>query len=154
MSVQFRTINLTEVPLLEPLYLELARHHNEVSSHFRDSYPSVSVEGQIRECAEDVASGKSFVAVAEHDGGIVAFCKVDIVGDRGYLEELVVKPDYRGQGIGSKLMDWADGVFLEHGVRQVELLVVVGNEGARRFYERRGFLPSVLEMKRVQPTVR
>ncbi len=153
MSVQLRTINRTEVPLLEPLYLELARHHNEVSSHFKGSYPSVSVEDQIRECAEDVASGKSYVVVAEQDDGVVAFCKVDIVGDRGYLEELVVRPGYRGQGIGSKLMDWADGVFLEHGVRQVELLVVAGNEEARRFYERRGFLPSVLEMKRAQPAV-
>lgn len=64
------------------------------------------------------------------------------------------KPEYRGQGIGSKLMDWADGVFLEYGVRQVELLVVVGNEDARRFYEQRGFLPSVLEMKRAQLTMR
>lgn len=154
MSVQLRTINRTEAPLLEPLYLELARHHNEASAHFKGSYPSVSVEDQIRECAEDIASGKSSVAVAEQDGGIVAFCKVDIVGYRGYLEELVVKPECRGQGIGSKLMDWADGVFLEHGVCQVELLVVVGNEDARRFYERRGFLPSALEMKRVQPTVR
>ena len=153
MSVQLRTINRTEVPLLEPLYLEMGRHHNEVSSHFKGSYPSVSVEDQIRECAEDVASGKSYVVVAEQDDGVVAFCKVDIVGDRGYLEELVVRPGYRGQGIGSKLMDWADGVFLEHGVRQVELLVVAGNEEARRFYERRGFLPSVLEMKRAQPAV-
>lgn len=32
---------------------------------------------------------------------------------------------------GSKLMDWADGVFLEHGVRHVGRLVVVGNEKFR-----------------------
>lgn len=153
MSIQLRTINRTEVPLLEPPYLELARHHNDASAHFKGSYPSVSVGDQIRECAEDVASGKSSVVVAEQGGEIVAFCKADIVGVRGYLDELVVKPEYRGQGIGSKLMDWADSVFREHGVRQVELLVVVGNEDARRFYERRGFLPSVLEMKRVQPAV-
>lgn len=153
MSIQLRTINRTEVPLLEPLYLELARHHNDASAHFKGNYPSVSVGDQIRECAEDVASGKSSVVVAEQGGEIVAFCKADIVGVRGYLDELVVKPEYRGQGMGSKLMDWADSVFREHGVRQVELLVVVGNEDARRFYERRGFLPSVLEMKRVQPAV-
>lgn len=150
MDYRLRTIGPVEVASLKSLYTELARHHNEVSAHFKGSFPAVPVEDQLDECAEDLSSGKANVAVIERDGETIAFCKVDIVGDRGYLDELAVLPGYRGQGLGSRLMDWAEGLFAEQGVRRVELLVVVGNEDARRFYERRGFLPAVLEMRRVQ----
>ena len=150
MEYQLRTINASDVAQLWPLYRELARHHNEVSAHFGGSFPGVPVEEQLRECAEDLSGGKAEVAVIEECGQLVAFCKVDVSGARGYLDELIVARSHRGQGLGSQLMDWADGVFRERGVRRVELRVVVGNEGARRFYERRGFLPSVLEMRRLQ----
>ena len=150
MGHRLRVINASEVARLEPLYRELSRHHNEVSAHFGGSFPSVPIADQLRECAEDLASGKAEVAIVEKCGELVAFCKVDVVGSRGYLDELVVMPGHRGQGLGSQLMDWADGVFRKRDVRQVELRVVVGNEGARRLYERHGFLPSMLEMRRVQ----
>lgn len=150
MEYLIRTIRPSETGQLEPLYHELARHHNDISTNFAGSFPSIPIESQLRECAADLSNGKSHVAVVEQQAAAIAFCKVDIVGTRGYLDELVVLPGYRGRGIGSQLMDWADGVFLEHGVQHVELLVVVGNESARRFYERRGFLPSALEMKRIQ----
>ena len=150
MEYQLRTIKTPEVARLEPLYRELARHHNEVSTHFGGSYPSVPIEDQLRECAEDLAAGKTEVAVIEKCGELVALCKADVVGDRGYLDELVVMSGHRGQGLGSRLMDWADGVFRARDVRQVELRIIVGNEGAQCLYERHGFLPSVLEMRRLQ----
>lgn len=150
MEYRLRTICASEAARLEPLYHELARHHNEVSAHFGGSFPGVPIEDQLRECAEDIAEGKAEVAVVEGQDGPVAFCKVDVVGDIGYLDELAVMPGHRGRGLGSRLMDWADDVFRERGVRCVELRVVVGNRDALRFYERHGFLPSVLEMKRVQ----
>lgn len=150
MGYQLRTINASEVARLEPLYRELARHHNEVSAHFGRSFPSMPVEDQLRECAEDLSCGKAEVAVIERRSQLVALRKVDVIGDRGYVDELVVTRGHRGRGLGSQLMDWVDGIFHERGVRQVELRVVAGNEGARRFYERRGFLPATLEMGRLQ----
>ena len=150
MDYRLRTICASEAVRLGPLYRELARHHNEVSEHFAGSFPGVPIEDQLSECAEDLVGGKSEVAVIEGRGEPVAFCKVDVVGDAGYLDELAVMPGHRGRGLGSQLMNWADDVFRERGVRCVELRVVVGNRDAQRFYERCGFLPSVLEMKRVQ----
>ena len=141
MGYQLRTIKTPEVARLEPLYRELARYHNEVSAHFGGSYPSVPIEDQLRECAEDLAAGKAEVAVIEKCGELIALCKVDVVGNRGYLDELVVMPGHRGQGLGSRLMDWADGVFRARDVRQVELRVIVGNGGARRLYERMASCP-------------
>lgn len=150
MEYRLRTICASEAARLESLYRELARHHNEVSAHFGGSFPGVPIEDQLRECAEDIAEGKAEVAVVEGQDGPVAFCKVDVVGDIGYLDELAVMPGHRGRGLGSRLMDWADDVFRERAAHCIELRVVVGNGDALRFYERRGFLSSVLEMKRVQ----
>ena len=150
MEYQLQILNASTAARLVPLYRELARHHNEVSEHFGGSFPGVPVEDQLCECVKDLSDGKARVAIIEEQGEPVAFCKVDVAGDRGYLDELAVLPGHRGRGLGSQLMDWADGVFRECGVRQVELRVVVGNDDARLFYERRGFLPSVLEMKRLQ----
>ena len=150
MGYRLRTPDMSEVARLEPLYHELARHHNEVSAHFGGSFPGMPIEEQLRDCAEDLSDGKAEVAIIEEQGDPVAFCKVDVAGWNGYLDELVVMPGHRGRGLGSQLMAWADGVFHELGVCQVELRVVIGNEGVQRFYERHGFLPSALEMKRVQ----
>lgn len=154
MDGRLRTITASEVERLELLYRELARHHNEVSLHFGGNFPAVPIEKQLRECAEDLSKGKAVVAVIEVRGEPVAFCKVDVVGECGYVDELAVMPEQRGRGLGSRLMDWADSLFHSYGVHQVELRVVIGNEGARRFYERRGFLPSVLEMRRLQRSER
>ena len=70
MELRLRTIQPTETALLEPLYLELAQHHNEVSTHFGGGFPTMPVTEQIRECAEDLSAGKSEVAVIELQGEI------------------------------------------------------------------------------------
>lgn len=149
MSYRLRTIDASDVNRLEPLYRALAHHHNEVSTYFAGSFPTLPITAQLQECAGDLAAGTAEVAVAEEEGGsIIGFCKVDIDGTQGYIDELAVATERRNQGVGTALMDWAERVFAQRGVRQVELRVVVGNNDAQRFYERHGFRPSVLEMKR------
>ena len=76
--------------------------------------------------------------MAEEAGAVVGFCKVDLAGESGKLDYLVVLPACRGRGYGKALMDWAMGVWEENGVRRVEVKVVDGND-AIRLYERYGF---------------
>ncbi|MDW7739024.1 MAG: GNAT family N-acetyltransferase [Bacillota bacterium] len=59
------------------------------------------------------------------------------IDDDGYMvNSLCVAPDYRGKGIGSKMMEW---VFSKH--KKVYLDVNIYNEKAQSFYERLGFEP-------------
>jgi GNAT superfamily N-acetyltransferase len=57
----------------------------------------------------------------------------------GYMTNVYTRPAYRGQGIGSRLMEkvlaWAAAVDLE-------MVIVWPSEASIRFYERAGFSPS------------
>ena len=52
-----------------------------------------------------------------------------------------VEPHLTGSGIGGLLMKSALEFIREQGFERVELGVIVGNTGARRFYEAHGWVP-------------
>eukprot|EP00932_Pfiesteria_piscicida_P018246 SRR837773.5104.p1 GENE.SRR837773.5104~~SRR837773.5104.p1 ORF type:complete len:130 (+),score=33.79 SRR837773.5104:57-392(+) len=56
-----------------------------------------------------------------------------------YIEMLAVSPETRGQGVGTKLLQWAEKVAIERGATVLTLAVVAGNP-AKGLYERFGFV--------------
>jgi ribosomal protein S18 acetylase RimI-like enzyme len=72
-----------------------------------------------------------------------------VTGKRiGELESISVLPEYRGQGLGSRLLDEVDREFDSLGVEDVVIGLLPGNEGALRLYERHGFRPNWLYLSR------
>ena len=63
-------------------------------------------------------------------------------GPAGHLEDLVVRPECRGRGIGSRLLAYAIGRSRAAGLRRLILLTDGDNAGAQRLYERAGFVRS------------
>ena len=60
-------------------------------------------------------------------------------GPVALLDELYVRPDLRGRGIGSALLACACGLARDRGAGLMEINVNEGDVDARRFYERHGF---------------
>jgi len=60
------------------------------------------------------------------------------------IQTLSVGPPWRGRGVGSALMDAAEAELDRIGVRDVFVGAVSSNEGALRFYERRGLAVSLV----------
>lgn len=58
-----------------------------------------------------------------------------------YIEALAVTAQERSKGIGTLLLAEAERWAREHGRRRLALHVLVSNTGARRLYERTGFVP-------------
>jgi ribosomal protein S18 acetylase RimI-like enzyme len=56
-----------------------------------------------------------------------------------YVNVLACYPDYRGQGLGSRLLDLADEIALANGFHRMSVIVASNNIGARRLYERKGY---------------
>ncbi|XP_019799781.1 thialysine N-epsilon-acetyltransferase isoform X3 [Sagmatias obliquidens] len=55
-----------------------------------------------------------------------------------YLEDIYVKPEYRGQGIGSKIIKKVAEVALDKGCSQLRLAVLDWNKGAMDLYKALG----------------
>ncbi|MGH3262426.1 MAG: GNAT family N-acetyltransferase [Trebonia sp.] len=61
-------------------------------------------------------------------------------GPVALLDELYVVPPMRGQGLGSALLASAEAVTGKRGCELLEINVDGEDTGARRFYERHGYL--------------
>jgi diamine N-acetyltransferase len=86
--------------------------------------------------------------IAEADGAMVGYCKVgplfmevDTAGRRALeLCQLYVRRPYQGSGVAAELMRWALAEARRRGVEDFYLSVWSGNERAKRFYARYGFV--------------
>jgi len=63
-------------------------------------------------------------------------------GPVALLDELYVAPEVRGRGLGSALLAAAEALTRQRGGELLEINVDGGDTGARRFYERHGYVNS------------
>jgi len=84
-----------------------------------------------------------------------------ILGEEYYIEHLVVLPERCGQGVGTELIEFAESQARTKWLKRVTLDVEIGNEAARRLYERLGFEtikvvagPSYCKRSNVQGSIR
>ncbi len=63
-----------------------------------------------------------------------------LVPDSWYVNILAVHPEFRGRGIGARLLPFADGRALASPTRRLLSIIVAStNANARRLYDRHGF---------------
>ena len=55
------------------------------------------------------------------------------------VEDFTVRPEYRSRGVGTRLLDMAEGLARERGFARIGLSVGLENTRARALYERRGY---------------
>jgi GNAT superfamily N-acetyltransferase len=61
-----------------------------------------------------------------------------------WLEDMVVRPDQRGKGLGTRLLKHAISYAKANGFSRITLLTDQTNQGAIRLYERNGFVASAM----------
>lgn len=88
-----------------------------------------------------LGSDQVFMRVVEVEGRVVAHGVLWRVDDEGEVANLAVDPEYRGQGLGSLLLDHLLEEAAQAGVTRVFLEVRVSNTEARELYRKRGFRP-------------
>jgi ribosomal protein S18 acetylase RimI-like enzyme len=144
-----------DVDALRELWLELHHHHARVAPEtgpFADDESSWRVRsGSYRGWLSDP---RSFLLLARDGERLVGYACVRVFesGDDlrdawvvpeviAELETLVVSPDLRGGGVGGRLLDEVDAELARRGVKELQVGLIPGNDGAQRLYERRGFKP-------------
>ncbi|MFI4890526.1 MAG: GNAT family N-acetyltransferase [Steroidobacterales bacterium] len=128
-----------DVPLILGLIRELA-----VYEKLEDQVSAT--EAVLRESLFGPASGAQAL-VASVGGEPAAFALYfhnfsTFLGRRGlYLEDLFVRPAFRGRGVGKALLVHLAGVALARGCGRFDWQVLDWNRSARDFYESLGAVP-------------
>ena len=97
------------------------------------------------------------------DGSAVVFCAVEqekllgwiwchsirrLTQTRLHIAEIAVSEDCRNKGVGRQLLENAEAYAVEHGIREIDLLVTASNAAAVAFYEKMSFSPERYLMKK------
>jgi ribosomal-protein-alanine N-acetyltransferase len=79
------------------------------------------------------------VYIARDENGVAGFLILCMTGAFvGYIQTIAIQPDRRGQGLGSRLIDFAERRILAESPN-VFMCVSSFNNDARRLYERLGY---------------
>jgi ribosomal-protein-alanine N-acetyltransferase len=88
--------------------------------------------------------GEPAFLVAEVGPGVAGYVVADSVPNHGrplgHVKDIAVHPDYRGEGIGSTLLERALAKLAARGTASVKLEVRETNDAARALYEDFGFV--------------
>jgi GNAT superfamily N-acetyltransferase len=139
---------------LRPLWLALRTHHHEVAPDLGPVRGDEDTWRRRRAQYEQwlTSDPRNFVLIARRGGRAIGYAFALIAdsssptwdGDKVILdvETLVVAPEARGAGIGSKLLALMREEVARRGYDRLTLTVVSANRDALRFYEREGFAPA------------
>lgn len=97
----------------------------------------------IRDAYERQLRGEGLMLIAEVQGFPAGQLWIDPVERHderiGIIWAFRVFPFFRRTGLGSRLMDAAEGLLASRGYTTAMVEVDISNDGARRLYERRGY---------------
>jgi len=118
--------------------LEDATEGEPLRSDYEESFARIVTNG--------IESGRWVIWVAEADGAIVSHAFVGTIekiprpvvghGVIGYMTNVYTRPEFRGRGIGGRVLDAVAAWAIAAGI---ELLVVWPSEASFGHYERHGF---------------
>jgi ribosomal protein S18 acetylase RimI-like enzyme len=104
---------------------------------------------------EMVTKSDSCALVAESKGEIVGYIvgnlkkeQIRVKSKYAELEDMLVLPKFRNQGIGSKLLEEFISWCKQKGISCLSAKVTVKNQQAVKFYKERGFKDYILTLER------
>jgi len=98
----------------------------------------IGVSDQPAEIEKKARHAPDLFLLAEAQGRIIGSVIGGYDGRRGMVYHLAVAAEFRGQGLGNRLMDEIEARLKAKGCRKAYLLVKKGNS-ASDFYENRGW---------------
>lgn len=144
-SVDIRPTTIEDVPLILSFIKQLADYHkllHEVEA--TEEILRENLFGKHRYAEAVIAYAKKDESSPEEPAGMAMFYHnfSTFLGRPGlYLEDLFVKPEYRGTGIGKKLLVQLAAIAKERQCGRYEWICIDWNKPSRDFYEGLGAKP-------------
>lgn len=89
--------------------------------------------------AHSIRDRATNVVVAESGTDLIGFGIMKYLDDDAHLLLFAVRPEYRGQGVGSRLLAWLESTATTAGIELIFLEARTTNAAARAFYAARGY---------------
>ena len=125
-----------KVLLAEPSYLEeITQLHHQAFSEAEET-----LEVPHRYIVEALKDSDSLLYILLKEGQVIGVCTVDLSGNSNYLYGIVVAEAYRGQRYGSYLAKSVVNQLIEQNDKSFQIAVEDDNIGAKRLYEKIGFV--------------
>ncbi len=125
-------------------------HEITVGRELRDSFVEMLRWRMVfvARCKEGIV-GAAVLQISSPDNFLPGFTKHE--GPLGEIEYLVVKKEYRGHGIGMKLVDAAEKSFKEAGCVKMEISYLANNVAAINLYTKLGYKPVIGTSQKLIP---
>jgi ribosomal protein S18 acetylase RimI-like enzyme len=144
--IDIREAVLTDVDDLQELYAHVDQiHHDEYPEIFK---PSININRPASFFERIFSDDNIKFLVASIDNQIIGFIHAElkmanhpVLQDYsyGHISDIVIRPDHKRTGVGSKLFKSIEKWFKENEVKEISLTVFSFNEEAIAFYKKTGF---------------
>jgi GNAT superfamily N-acetyltransferase len=121
--------------------LPIMRHMQEADP-WTEPFHEPTVRATLAELLQNSVYG--VIYLARQESALIAYLVIcfdyslEYRGKGAWIDELFVEASHRGKGIGTQLLDLAEGASREHNAKFLHLEVTHGNP-AIELYRRRGF---------------
>lgn len=143
MPLIFRDATIQDLPVVLQLSYDGATAASPVAKPEPDNPATLAAFDAI------AADPNHRIIVAESEGEVVGTIQISFLPGlanngawRGQLENVQIRGDRRGQGLGAQMVEWAVARCRERGCAVVQLTSNKFRKDAHRFYERLGFAKS------------
>lgn len=147
--------------IIKPLTESHVREFAEMVVHFYEEDPGdypMTLERALRQAAEmlERPEGGAIPLLMHVDGALAGYAILvpyysnEFGGWTVWLDELFIRPESRGRGLGGMFLDQLRAWALDRDMVRIVLEVRPDNEGARRLYGRHGFATSPNTMMAIQ----
>jgi ribosomal protein S18 acetylase RimI-like enzyme len=141
-----RSAHIDDLPYLRKLYHAL-RHDQLASTGWPESFVQNFLDSQfdMQHMHYVGANPNADYWLVEHAQRPVGRYYLLRESPHYRIIDITLEPSWRGQGLGSLLLQWTQSLAQQHGALGIDLHVDEGNVAAQRLYARLGFIETMRE---------
>lgn len=147
--LEYRSIGIDQVDLIQPFWEKLKSHHVAIAGRFASDLENYYFPQRKAGLVEKSEKGEVHIDVVTlvGSGECVAYFIASITHDKfGELDSAYVEEEWQGQGIGTRLMERALAWLDEKGAVEKKLVILDANKRVVSLYKRFGFYPKTTTM--------
>lgn len=142
MSYHIKTINKSQLYLIQSLWEKLNAIHLENSTYFKSHYEKYTFEERCEKFTA-LSDDNIFIEILiqQDNDNLIGYCISTIEEKIGEIDSLFIEEEHRKYSYGKKLVENGIKWLKEQNCSKILVAVAEGNESVFGFYKKSGFFP-------------